>query len=104
MKRVFIIATCIVILISACASVSTDTTHATPTAHAKIPTASVCVDTGLTGPAESENTLYCATNTLTGVTTNCCTSTYQQAIHLAQQKRIMVGTPQFLTQSVNWAG
>jgi hypothetical protein len=68
------------------------------------PRTSVCVDTGLTGPAEQENTLYCATNTLTGITANCCTSTYQQAIHLAQQKWIVIGTPEFLTQSVDWAG
>jgi len=105
MKRLLVIAACIVILISACASLNTDTTHArakTPVVHAKMPAASVCVDTGLTGPAEQENTLFCATNAITGQPVNCCTSVYQQAIHLAQQKGIVVRTPEFLSQSVTW--
>lgn len=66
--------------------------------------ASICFLTGLTGPALQENELYCATNALTGVATNCCTSTYQQAIHLAQQKSIVVGTPEFLSTTVDWGG
>lgn len=77
---------------------------AAPTAHAHRPAASVCYLTGLTGPALQENILYCSTNVLTGVTANCCTSTYLQAIHLAQQQRIVVGTPEYLTTTVDWAG
>lgn len=73
-------------------------------AHETAQATSVCTDTGLTGPAEQENLLYCATNALTGTATNCCTSTYQQAIHVAQQKSIIVGTPEFLSQTVDWGG
>src|SRR5258708_37537346 len=99
MKRLACIGVCLMLflLTGACSDIA----HGSEQAR---PGTSVCIDTGLTGPAEQENTLYCATNTLTGVTANCCTSTYQQAIHLAQQKNIVIGTPEFLTRSVDWAG
>ena len=73
-------------------------------AHETAQATSVCTDTGLTGPAQQENLLYCATNALTGVTTDCCSSTYQQAIHVAELKSIIVGTPEFLSQTVDWGG
>ena len=73
-------------------------------AHQQASQTSVCYLTGLTGPALQENNYYCATNAINGEVVNCCTSTYLQAIHLAQQKHIVIGTPQFLQQNVDWGG
>ena len=79
----------------------------TPSASAQTLTraqaASICIDTGLTGAAAQENLLYCDTNAITLVVTNAAPSTYQQAIHLAQQKGIVVGTPTSVSQTVDWA-
>ena len=100
MKHLLVLGMCVIVL---SASLPFALLHLAQANEVR-PAASVCTDTGLTGPAEQENTLYCATNTLTGVTVNCCTSTYQQAIHLAQQKAIVIGTPEFLSQSVDWRG
>jgi len=100
MKRLLVIGLCVIVL---SASLPFALLHLAQANEVR-PAASVCTDTGLTGPALQENTLYCATNALTGVATNCCTSTYQQAIHLAQQKAIVIGTPEFLSQSVDWHG
>lgn len=66
--------------------------------------ASVCIDTGLTGPAQQENLLYCDTNAITGVTTNAASSTYQASIHLADSKHLIVGTPTSVSQTVDWVG
>lgn len=80
----------------------------TPTAHAQTLTraqaASICTLTGLTGAAQQENLLYCDTNAISGVVTNAAPSTYMQAIHLAQQKGVVVGTPTSVSQTVDWAG
>ena len=83
----------LLLLLSACGDVA----HGSSTR----PQASVCVDTGLTGAALQENTRFCSTNRLTNLPTDCCGSVYQQAIHLAQQKGIVVGTPEYLQQSVS---
>lgn len=65
--------------------------------HAHAQVTSVCYLTGLSGPAEQENLLYCANGT------QLATSTYLQAIHLAQEKHIIIGTPTMVTETVNWA-
>lgn len=65
--------------------------------------ASVCTDTGLSGPAQQENLLYCATNAITGTTTNAASSTYQASIDLAGSKHLIVGTPMSVSQTVDWA-
>ncbi len=98
MKRLLVIAACIVILISACASLNTDTTHA------NIPATSVCTETGLTGAALQENMLFCSTNKVTGAVMNCCPSVYRQVIDLARKKNIVVGTPMGDTTTVDWHG
>lgn len=59
---------------------------------------SVCTDTGLTGPAQQENLLFCAN----GV--NMAGSVYQASIALAQQKHTIVGTPTSVSNVVDWAG
>jgi hypothetical protein len=48
---------------------------------------SVCTMTGLTGPARTENDMYCANGR------NIAPSTYPEAIALAATKAIIVGTP-----------
>jgi hypothetical protein len=103
MKRLLLLVTCALVLAIASLPLVLHLSHATPLTRVA-PSVTVCTDTGLTGPALQENLLYCATNALTGTITNCCTSTYQQAIHLAQQKSIIVGTPLFLSQTVDWVG
>jgi hypothetical protein len=65
-------------------------------AHSKV--ASVCTDTGLSGPALQENTLFCANGT------NMAGSVYQASINLAKQKNIIVGTPTSVVASVDWGG
>jgi hypothetical protein len=74
---------------------------------AKAPAFVTCTLTGLTGAAQQENLLFCNTNGIAGVpdpTTDCCGSVYKQAIHLAQQKAIVVGYPLAVIQAVDWAG
>jgi hypothetical protein len=63
-----------------------------------IQVASVCTDTGLSGPALQENTLFCANGT------NIAGSVYQASINLAKQKNIIVGTPTSVVASVDWGG
>jgi hypothetical protein len=63
---------------------------------------SVCTDTGLSGPAQQENLLYCATNQITGITTDAASSTYKAAIDVAQAKHIIVGTPTSVSQTTDW--
>lgn len=59
-------------------------------------TQSVCTLTGLSGPALQENLLYCANGT------NIAPSTYHESIQLAANKHIIVGTPEFVTETVDW--
>jgi hypothetical protein len=60
--------------------------------------ASVCTDTGLTGPSLQENQMFCAN----GV--SMAGSVYQASIALARQKHIIVGTPTSVVNTVDWAG
>jgi hypothetical protein len=81
----------------------------TPSVHAQSqhPAFVTCTLTGLTGAAEQENLLFCNVNGIAGVTnptTDCCGSVYKQAIHLAQQKGVVVGYPLAVIQTVDWAG
>ena len=66
------------------------------TAAKETPATSVCIDTGLSGPARQENDMYCANGT------QLAWSTYQAAIGLAQIKHIIVGTPTSIVQTVDW--
>lgn len=59
---------------------------------------SVCSLTGLSGPEQQENMLYCANGT------NIAPSTYREVISLAGTKHMIAGTPEFVTETVDWAG
>ena len=84
------------------------------TSRAKASAPFVCTMTGLTGPAQQENLLYCPSTTSftqftagatpVTVTDTLAPSTYQAAISLAAQKHIIVGTPILVTETVDWAG
>ena len=54
--------------------------------------------TGLTGAARQENILYCANGT------NIAPSTYPEVMYVAQTRNIIMGTPLFVTLSVDWNG
>jgi uncharacterized protein YkwD len=98
MKRLFLVGACLsLFLLASCGEMA----HSSPT-RPRI--ASVCTETGLSGPALQENLLYCDTNAITGVVTNAAPSTYHQAIDLARKKHLIVGTPTSVSQTVDWTG
>ena len=84
---------CLLVFLSACATFATHTVNANTQAPTHPRVVSVCTETGLTGPAQQENLLFCNTNGINGVVTNCCGSVYHQSIDLARKKHIIVGTP-----------
>ena len=98
MKRLVFVGVCLLLLLlTACGDVA----HGSEQMQ---PRTSVCIDTGLTGPALQENRLFCSTDRITGAIANCCFSVYPAAIDLARVKHIVVGTPRWLTTTVDWAG
>ena len=105
-KRIIvsILVVCVVLLAFVACAAYAQTTHATQQTVTRHIVATVCTDKGLTGAAQTENLLYCATNMVTGTTTNMAPSTYQQAIALAKTKGIVIGTPMSVSQTVNKAG
>jgi len=98
-RFLFIALYAFVLLLPACTQMTMQPVQATTTR----PTTSVCTETGLSGPALQENLLFCDTNAINGVITNCCSSVYHQAIDLARKKHIIVGTPTSVSETVDWA-
>ena len=96
MSRKHIIAIIVItmLLVVLASSIFFQKAQAHSTAHAT----SVCWMTGLSGPAQQENLLFCANGQ------QIDHSVYNDTICLAKTMRIVVGIPEPATQTVDWAG